>query len=138
MVTHRTLAALVTCYLALSLSLGVAQQTWLWARGQHVTSQQASLHERLEQRGLANHHHPAGPGPIPRSPLEPLLPAAQSDLTAAPALSPMGALDGTSCAPALLAVPASPVCAETPPGHLFAPAPPVPALEPPRQPPRLR
>ena len=134
----RTLGVIVTCYLALSLGLGVAQQTWLWARGQHATAQQASLHERLEQRGLANHHHPTRPGASPRSPLDPLLPAAQSDLTAAPALSPMAPLDGTSCAPALLAILAAPLCVETPHPHFLMPAPPAPALEPPRQPPRAR
>ncbi|HEU5318337.1 MAG TPA: hypothetical protein VFX49_19655 [Chloroflexota bacterium] len=133
----RSLAVVVTCYLALSLALGVAQQTLLWAHGQHATAQQASLHERLEQRGLANHHHPARPGGVPRSPLEPLLPAAQSYVSAAPSLAPAAPLDGTSCAaaPVLLTQPLCGVGSLPRPPAVISPAP---SLEPPRQPPRAR
>src|SRR6266542_3722904 len=130
----RVLPALVTAYLALSLALGVAQQSYLWFRGQHATPQQWSAHERFEQRGHSAHHShsPNRPGQIPPANLF------ETDASAAPTSAALMPPDGTSCALSVPALGEPPLCPTTTLDGLRSLAPPGPPLAPPLLPPRAR
>src|SRR6266542_2557231 len=116
----RVLPALVTAYLALSLALGVAQQSYLWFRGQHATPQQWSAHERFDQRGQSAHHShsPNQPGQTTLANLF------ETDASAAP--------------PSLPPLPPARPCPTPTLDGLRSLAPPGPPLAPPLLPPRAR
>jgi hypothetical protein len=128
----RVVTAIVASYLALSLALGVAQQSYLWLHGQHATPQQWGAHERLNRFGQTDHHsHGASqPGPAP---LEHLFETDAS--TAAPA-APLMPLDGTSCSLAAPLPAGGTACPGPRLGVVRSLAPPAPPLSPPRLPPR--
>jgi hypothetical protein len=124
--------ALVASYLALSLTLGVAQQSYLWFRGQHATPQQWSAHDRFERVGKTDHHsHSVGQ---PNSaPLERLF---QTDASTAPPAAPLMPLDGTACALGAPLFATGAACPGPTLRVLRTLAPPIPPLSPPRLPPR--
>ena len=129
----RVFVAVVASYLALSLALGVAQQSYLWLRGQHATPQQWSAHERFDHLGQPDHHRHVG-GQSGPAPLERLF---ETDASTAPAAAPLMPLDGTACALGAPLLTVGAACPGASLGTLQALAPPIPPLSPPRLPPRL-